>query len=293
VVGSKHWKIYQKVPIPYCYPHEQVGKEGLEVPPEVLNGPILHETTLKPGDVLYLPRGYVHEARATEKDLSFHVTIAIATHDWTLAGTMTKATDKILHSVFPFRMAMDRHIGMDVFNDVPQQVKKTLQMQIDEAFRMLKEEITAETVAQNQENKFRNHNKRAFEYRMGIIQKIQAASSEGVEEHKVIVGPEAAKRIRGDTYIRAATEEEKASVMMDRPRGLQVREQAADEIIRILQALKEQPTLHCKVKDLKSLLGGADADDNTNASGYLCDLTLLSFARVCVEQGALALANKE
>lgn len=56
VVGSKKWKIYQKIPIPYCYPHEQVGKEGLEVPAEVLNGPVLHETTLKPGDALYLPR---------------------------------------------------------------------------------------------------------------------------------------------------------------------------------------------------------------------------------------------
>jgi hypothetical protein len=52
LVGQKHWKVYGTVPIPYPYSHEQVGKAGLDVSPQVLSGPCLYATALKPGDVL-------------------------------------------------------------------------------------------------------------------------------------------------------------------------------------------------------------------------------------------------
>ena len=34
------------------------------------------EVTLKPGDVLYFPRGYIHQAK-TEKKHSLHLTISV------------------------------------------------------------------------------------------------------------------------------------------------------------------------------------------------------------------------
>ena len=66
---------------------------GLEVSEDgVLNGPLASlddgdgddddgddGVTLRRGDVLYMPRGYVHEARTAGSGGSFHVTVAIST----------------------------------------------------------------------------------------------------------------------------------------------------------------------------------------------------------------------
>ena len=62
-----------KVYLPY--PSEQVGKDGLLVPEQTLSRPSLR-LTLRAGDVLYLPRGLVHEAR-TQQQASLHVTVAV------------------------------------------------------------------------------------------------------------------------------------------------------------------------------------------------------------------------
>ena len=99
IYGSKQWRVYDNVPIHMPYTSEQVGKGGLEVSEDgVLNGPLASldddgdegddgdGVTLRRGDVLYMPRGYVHEARTAGSGGSFHVTVAISTHDWTAAG---------------------------------------------------------------------------------------------------------------------------------------------------------------------------------------------------------------
>ena len=39
-------------------------------------------------------------------DFSFHVTIAMPTHDWTLAGAITTATQHALGQVVEYRMAL-------------------------------------------------------------------------------------------------------------------------------------------------------------------------------------------
>jgi hypothetical protein len=87
VYGRKQWTVYERIPVPYPYPHEQFGKDPTNPLPEfVSTGPILVQQTLEPGNVLYMPRGYVHEARSCGDCCSFHVTVALATHDWSLAG---------------------------------------------------------------------------------------------------------------------------------------------------------------------------------------------------------------
>jgi hypothetical protein len=287
VAGAKKWKIYQKIPIPFPYTHEQVGKDGLEVPDEVLQGPTLFETTLYPGDAIYMPRGYVHEARATDNLCSFHVTIALATHDWTLAGIFTNATDKILHCVLEYRKAINRKFGVRDLSQISAEEKEELQQQINGAFQLLQEEVNVQTMSDNLGTKFSRHNRRAFSQRMKIIHNMRFPPVP--EEDSVpIVGPQAAKSVTMTTVLRASTADEKESVMMDHPRGLSVREQIAEAIIQIVQALKSQPTLHCAVKDLKSLIGTSAMN-----SDLICDLTLLSFAKVCVEQGGLAVVRQE
>jgi ribosomal protein L16 Arg81 hydroxylase len=285
VVGSKEWKVYEKVPIPYPYPHEQVGKNELEVPDEVLQGPVLMERTLRPGDVLYMPRGYVHQARALQSEPSFHVTIALATHDWTLAGLMSTATQKVLTNIVDYRMAVPRQVGMRDWMHVPAADKEGLQKQIQEAFEILQREITAKAMHNNLHYKYEQHNLRASAVRMKLLhEKRFPKQSAAVSNRIPVVGTEASQCVSLSTSIRVATEEEKASLPpTQQPRGLHVREETYDGIIGILQRLKGDTSLQCRVKDLKSLITPASND-------LICDLTLLCFARQCVELGAIAIA---
>ncbi|OEU20308.1 hypothetical protein FRACYDRAFT_236383 [Fragilariopsis cylindrus CCMP1102] len=102
ICGRKLWNVYSKIPIKHPYTNEQVGKgdiddDGLDldVPLEVLNGPLAFNDYLNEGDVLYIPRGMVHEAKTTNNEFSFHITIAIATHDWTIGGNLLERMAKI------------------------------------------------------------------------------------------------------------------------------------------------------------------------------------------------------
>ena len=293
VAGRKSWKVYEKIPIPHPYPNEQVGKEGLEVPQSVLDGPTLLETTLSSGDVLYMPRGYVHEARANDDNYSFHVTIALATHDWTLAGIMSNATAKILHNVVENRKAINLKIGMKDLQDISKEDQEDLQNQLQKAFQLLQEEITVESISSHQGDKFKRHNRRSFPARMRVMHEMRFPQNYSTDSPDLVVGMKAAASVTIDTLIRAATPEEKESIMLDQPRGLQVREEVADSIISILQALKTASpgdgNASVAVKDLKSLLGSAAGPSQTEGTDLVCDLTLLSFVKVCVEQGALAI----
>jgi hypothetical protein len=243
---------------------------------------------MRPGDVLYMPRGYVHEARSLESEPSFHVTVALATHDWTLAGLMSTATKKVLSTIVDYRMAVPRQVGMKDWTDVPAVDKESLQKQIQEAFEILQREITAEALHNNLHYKYEQHNRRALSVRMKLLQEKRFPKQPTAVSNIPVVGREASQCVSLSTIIRVATEAEKASLPpTQQPRGLHVREETFDGIISILQRLKGDTSLQCRVKDLKSLIpitGGSSND-------LICDLTLLCFARRCVELGAIAIVQ--
>ncbi|CAE6971452.1 unnamed protein product [Symbiodinium sp. CCMP2592] len=93
--GTKHWKIYGEAPIYMPYPSEQVGKNGLEVPAELLDSKPDFQQTLKVGDVLYVPRGFVHEA-TTQNEASLHLTVAVPSYDWTVSRVLCDALQTLL-----------------------------------------------------------------------------------------------------------------------------------------------------------------------------------------------------
>ena len=74
IAGSKRWRVFAPpLPLPHrTQPFTPVGY----VPP----APLL-ELELKQGDLLYLPRGYVHSA-STSETYSAHVTIGITVYTW-------------------------------------------------------------------------------------------------------------------------------------------------------------------------------------------------------------------
>jgi ribosomal protein L16 Arg81 hydroxylase len=78
VAGEKHWRIRPPVHVwptrdqPWTSYSEQVDAATAKAP--------LLDVTLQTGDCLYLPRGFLHSATATE-DISAHLTLGV--HVWT------------------------------------------------------------------------------------------------------------------------------------------------------------------------------------------------------------------
>lgn len=95
IAGRKHWRIYSPVQL--------LPNRGQTLSPQkyVAPAPIL-ELTLKPGDLLYLPRGYVHSA-ATSNSPSAHVTVGVTVYTW-----IELATELLLASrnILGFRKAL-------------------------------------------------------------------------------------------------------------------------------------------------------------------------------------------
>jgi hypothetical protein len=74
VAGEKRWLVYPPVfdlPLPDQHYRSEMGEPG---------EPIL-DLVLRPGDTLYLPRGWLHEARTSGTD-SLHLTIGLKVYAW-------------------------------------------------------------------------------------------------------------------------------------------------------------------------------------------------------------------
>jgi hypothetical protein len=96
VGGEKRWLVYEPVwPLPL---REQRYRPELGTRDEVA-----HDVTLRPGDTLYLPRGWLHEAVTSASD-SLHVTVGINVYTWLDAF---KAALKECASDVAFRRAPD------------------------------------------------------------------------------------------------------------------------------------------------------------------------------------------
>ncbi|SEL79579.1 Cupin superfamily protein [Aquimarina amphilecti] len=72
--GSKHWRIYDQ-PVPLADKTTPFNKE------EFIPGKVINEFTLEKGDVLYIPRGIVHDAYCTNQN-SGHITTGIIGKTW-------------------------------------------------------------------------------------------------------------------------------------------------------------------------------------------------------------------
>eukprot|EP00026_Physarum_polycephalum_P007994 Phypoly_transcript_08067.p1 GENE.Phypoly_transcript_08067~~Phypoly_transcript_08067.p1 ORF type:complete len:491 (+),score=78.22 Phypoly_transcript_08067:42-1514(+) len=74
--GSKHWKLYD--------PPTEADKLARESSPDYNQddlGPLIAEVTLEAGDLLYLPRGCVHQAVSAPDVHSLHVTLSTYQHN--------------------------------------------------------------------------------------------------------------------------------------------------------------------------------------------------------------------
>ncbi len=116
IAGSKHWALYsspEKLPLEHV---PLLGFEKLGDATQYRGAPVvgdvvaqtageepIEEFVMEPGDLLYLPRGFVHEARTSE-DISVHVTIGI--HALTWLDLITVSLGQFGHKDPRFRKAL-------------------------------------------------------------------------------------------------------------------------------------------------------------------------------------------
>ena len=84
VAGEKRWKLYDpllELPLKHQRYSASLGNHGAPT----------DDLTLRAGDTLYLPRGWLHEAETSQTD-SLHLTIGIAAHTWLDAAGGALAT---------------------------------------------------------------------------------------------------------------------------------------------------------------------------------------------------------
>jgi hypothetical protein len=72
VAGHKHWVVHEPL-VDAPLRHQRAARAA------AAGQPVLFEAELGPGDVLYLPRGFIHAARA-QASVSLHLTIGVLAH---------------------------------------------------------------------------------------------------------------------------------------------------------------------------------------------------------------------
>ena len=297
VYGQKAWKVYEDVPIEYPYPHEQVGKNGMAVPPPILEGPCSVDTVLRRGDVLYIPRGHVHEASTYPQgddetiQPSFHITIALATFDWALSGLVATAAKKTLDEVPEYRMAIPLDVGMHYnAQDIPFEQRLQLENQIDVALEIVRKELTTERINDYLRQKYRWHTSKSRPQRLERIAQSQAISldQQRSEDNAAILGPEAMKRITMESWVRPSSPDEQSLLDNVRPKQAPaIREETAEILSKILHSAQRAEPV--QILQLLSLVNTNET--RKDAGKYVCDLTLLSFIRSCVERGELSVVG--
>ena len=103
VAGSKTWSLFdQVVELPLkSQPPRPEDYQAMEVRETV---------TMKAGDTLYIPRGFVHDAQATE-DSSLHITLGILSYTW--ATLLGEAVQIAAREDASLRRSLPRHAGAE------------------------------------------------------------------------------------------------------------------------------------------------------------------------------------
>jgi hypothetical protein len=270
------------------------------VPREIITAQPLIETTLTPGDVLYMPRGFVHQAHTLSSDPSFHATIAVATHDWTLARTIPNVIQKTLESIPQFRMAMPLQLlRRQDASSTPMEdphhhdVVQSFQTELNQAMQHIITNMNIHAMQQELSTKIHVHNNRAnvlrLQFRAWWKEQCDLDSTSTLKQDDFrsrVVGPKAARHLKWESsIIRAATTEERSFVrdpLGSKPVGLTVREESREALISILGYLNTNTTKQVSVSHVR-LLMSSETDTTT-----ICDFTLLCFVKCCVELGSLA-----
>ncbi len=117
IAGQKYWKIYEP---PLKLPHRTQPSDNARLLQKP--GELVMEVELQAGDVLYLPRGYVHEALTSDSE-SLHITVGFTTFTYIeILSEIMNAALKSLKQEEAFRYSLpigftgDEEIAVEVKN---------------------------------------------------------------------------------------------------------------------------------------------------------------------------------
>ena len=248
-----------------------------------MNSPPLIETTLTPGNVLYMPRGFVHQARTLKSEPSFHATIAVATHDWTLARTIPDLMRRSLESIPQYRMAIPLEL-------LRENVKVGhFQTEVDRILQIALTSINMTTIRQELTNRIHIHNSRAESLRIQFRDWWTHSDTQSSQQSDLsgTVGRTAARRLKWESsIIRAATLKERSFARTPlgcKTVGLTVREESREVLLSLLSYFNAHVNEQVPICNLRSLMS-LERENFT-----ICDLTLFCFVKCCVELGSLAI----
>jgi ribosomal protein L16 Arg81 hydroxylase len=103
VHGSKHWRLYDS-------PRYLPESNEFWVAPQEGPGQPARELDMRPGDLLYLPRGTLHDATSNDA-ASLHLTIGV--HPVTCASVLRQALDEVISEDCRYREALPIGFGSD------------------------------------------------------------------------------------------------------------------------------------------------------------------------------------
>ncbi|MGW2208769.1 cupin domain-containing protein [Streptomyces sp. NPDC001781] len=129
IQGSKRWLVHE--PVHRDPLRDQPWTDRRAAVAEAAEGPARIDTVLQPGDVLYLPRGWLHAARA-KGEVSVHLTLGV--HVWTrfaLAEQLAEAALAALREDPWARATLP--LGADVTAEVLDGVRERLAAAVAEA----------------------------------------------------------------------------------------------------------------------------------------------------------------
>ncbi|XP_076820680.1 ribosomal oxygenase 2-like [Clavelina lepadiformis] len=127
--GSKRWKLYSPLKELPMDPSEDLDETAMK------KVRLISELTLNPGDVLYFPRGTIHQAQAVGEGHSTHATISTyQSHTWAnyFMSTMPFLADKWTENVLSLRKGLPIHYHSKVNRDLfKQKLKQALYAMAD------------------------------------------------------------------------------------------------------------------------------------------------------------------
>ena len=118
IEGEKEWLLYDA---PYPLPLEDQHFSIDTVKP---NKSSLKKVMLKTGEILYIPRGVIHEAKAQDK-ISCHLTISIVPFTW--ADILSEYQKKCIQSDISIRASIPANISYKTAKQFVQKIHKKVQ----------------------------------------------------------------------------------------------------------------------------------------------------------------------
>jgi len=298
ILGRKHWRVFGTPPIKFPYSDEQVGK-NVDIPSSVWDSPPAIDCVLNPGDVLYMPRGFVHEAHCPAETSSWHATLAVATHDWSwtkvFASTIAEAMDA--EASARWRAAVPLTLGGHLGPQDPADADAVAEAEVERLVDFVRKTASAPALRKRLIAKLENHNRNQAEAATSFHDDLSACLPEDRGAAPMQWGT---RFVNADTRLRRANSEEERELEVAVQRmggkgkakglgkgGMVVREEVRSAALCTLDALEQRSDRGLAVCEFAEVV--PDLRDRVPFD----ELTQLCLARVGVAAGCLQVVAGE